>query len=164
MSLTLSSCAPVNKLVPATSLFVGAVEISRLWLSTTFSFATADFLNYWGGTCQGCPLSLCLWPEVGLFQLDGPNADKHIKYRRQKPWQLSFQLLFYQSITLINPNTIWEVIIFISTTHIKQEFILFMNPTSISVIRHHFHQQIENIYLNFAYSQLLVQLYYDLFQ
>jgi len=25
--------------------------------------------------------------------------------------------------------------------NIKQEFILFMNPASISVIRHHFHQQ-----------------------
>jgi len=39
---------------------------------------------------------------------------------------------FYQSITLINPNTISGVIVLTSRTHIKQEFILFMNPTSIS--------------------------------
>ena len=61
-----------------------------------------------------------------------------------KPWQLSFQLLIYQSITLVNPNTIWGVINFISRTHIKQEFIPFMNPTSIAVIRRRFHQH--NIY------------------
>ena len=62
-----------------------------------------------------------------------------------KRWQLSFQLLVYQDITLINPNTIWGVIISIIRTHIKQEFVIFMTPTSISVIGHHFHQQ--NIYL-----------------
>jgi len=55
----------------------------------------------------------------------------------RKSWQLSFQFLVYQGITLINPNTIWGVI--------KQEFVIFMTPTSISVIGHHFHQQ--NIYL-----------------
>ena len=65
----------------------------------------------------------------------------------RKRWQLSFQLLVYQGITLINPNTIRGVIIFISRTYmyIKQEFVIFMIPTSISVIRHHFHQQ--NSYL-----------------
>jgi len=65
----------------------------------------------------------------------------------RKRWQLSFQLLVYQGITLINPNTIRGVIIFMSRTYmyIKQEFVIFMNPTSISVIRHHFHQQ--NSYL-----------------
>jgi len=66
-------------------------------------------------------------------------------HRHWKPWQLSFQLLFYQSVSLIQPNTILGIIIFISRTHIKPEFILSLNPTSISVIRHHFHQQ--NIYL-----------------
>ena len=37
----------------------------------------------------------------------------------RKPWQLPFQLLFNQSITLINPDTIWGVIIFIIRTHMK---------------------------------------------
>ena len=72
--------------------------------------------------------------------------------RHWKPWQLSFQLLFYESITLINPNTSLS-----SLEHIKQEFILFMNPFSISVNRHNFHQQ--NIYLHassalFSYTMI----------
>jgi len=57
---------------------------------------------------------------------------------QRKRWQLSFQL---QGIILINPNTRWGVIIFIRRTQIKQEFVIFMTPASISVIRHRFHQQ-----------------------
>jgi len=50
---------------------------------------------------------------------------------RMETLQSSIQLLFDQSITFINPPSIIGGIIFIDTTHIKQE--LCMNPTSISV-------------------------------
>ena len=47
---------------------------------------------------------------------------------------------FDQGITWINPNTIWGIMIFVIRTH-EQEFVICMNPTSISVIRHHFHPE-----------------------
>src|SRR6218665_3005992 len=87
-----------------------------------------------------------------VFKREKNERDKVLGKRRSssgRPFQVEGPTTEKARFCLMEVRAKWRrssgVIIFISRTHIKQEFVAFITPTSISVIRGHFHQQ--NIYL-----------------
>jgi len=78
------------------------------------------------------------WPVFSLAASSSHQPWTTFGRQHRKPSELSFQLQFYQSITtLINPNTIWGVIIFISSKNSVFSWIqlLFQSSGIISINR-----------------------------